>query len=116
MLKNNDSVQMKDINFVFVADNLEAEKKRITKYYEDQAKTREVMRQAEDYKQRLEERGGTIIPGAISGAQRLADLESGDGLYGSWNRRLGGYIKNIFSKKLDEDTQLDPDPQGTTEY
>ena len=117
MLKNNDSVQRKDINFVFVADNLEATKKRITKYYADQAKTRKFMRDAEDYMKRRDERGGTIVGlGSISGSQRLADIESGAGLYGSWNRRVGGYIKNIFSKELDKDTPLDPDPEGNQTY
>ena len=75
------------------------------------------MRQAEDYMERRDKRGGSIVGmGSVSGAQRLADIESGDGLYGSWNRRVGGFINNIFSKKLDEDTQLDPDSQGTQDY
>jgi hypothetical protein len=113
MLKNNDSIQTKDINFVFVADNLEATKKRITQYYADQAKTRNVMRTGEDWKERYKEGGETTIGlGSISGSQRLADLKSGAGLYGSWNRRVGGYINNIFSKELDKDTPLDPDPEG----
>ena len=117
MLKNSDSVQMKDINFVFVADNLEAEKKRITEEYSKKAETRKIMRQAADWQERYKERGETIVGmGTISGSQRLADLESGAGLYGSWNRRVEGFFKNIFSKELDEDTQLDPDSQGTQDF